>query len=95
MKRWTRKLLAGLLSFGMLLQVASPLSALAADGSTQGGKLSILCAGELLATMNREADGTLNWENAYNPFEGVQIEYDTASKTFCFAVHRGEQLTGT
>ena len=32
MKRWTRKLLAGLLSFGMLLQVASPLSALAADG---------------------------------------------------------------
>ena len=30
MKRWTRKLLAGLLSFGMLLQVASPLSALAA-----------------------------------------------------------------
>ena len=84
MKRWTRKLLAGLLSFGMLLQVASPLSALAADGSTQGGKLSILCAGELLATMNREADGTLNWENAYNPFEGVQIEYDTASKTYKF-----------
>ena len=31
MKRWTRKLLAGLLSFGMLLQMASPLSALAAD----------------------------------------------------------------
>ena len=31
MKRWTRKLLAGLLSFGMLLQVASPLSALAAE----------------------------------------------------------------
>ena len=30
MKRWTRKLLAGLLSFGMLLQAASPLSALAA-----------------------------------------------------------------
>ena len=31
MKRWTRKLLAGLLSFGMLLQAASPLSALAED----------------------------------------------------------------
>lgn len=84
MKRWTRKLLAGLLSFGMLLQVASPLSALAADGSTQGGKLSILCAGELLATMNRAADGTLSWENAYNPFEGVQIEYDATSKTYKF-----------
>lgn len=84
MKRWTRKLLAGLLSFGMLLQVASPLSALAADGGTQGGTLSILCAGELLATMNRAADGTLSWENAYNPFEGVQIEYDATSKTYKF-----------
>ena len=84
MKRWTRKLLAGLLSVGMLLQVASPLSALAAEGSTQGGKLSILCAGELLATMNRAADGTLSWENAYNPFEGVQIEYDATSKTYKF-----------
>lgn len=84
MKRWTRKFLAGLLSFGMLLQVASPLSALAADGSTQGGTLSILCAGELLATMNRAADGTLSWENAYNPFEGVQIEYDATSKTYKF-----------
>ena len=30
MKRWTRKLLAGLLSVGMLLQAASSLSALAA-----------------------------------------------------------------
>lgn len=84
MKRWTRKLLAGLLSVGMLLQAASPLSALAAEGSTQGGKLSILCAGELLATMNRAADGTLSWENAYNPFEGVQIEYDATSKTYKF-----------
>lgn len=84
MKRWTRKLLAGLLSVGMLLQVASPLSALAADGSTQGGTLSILCAGELLATMNRAADGTLNWGNGNNPFEGVQIEYDATSKTYKF-----------
>lgn len=41
MKRWTRKLLAGLLSFGMLLQAASPLSALAADGNTQSGALTI------------------------------------------------------
>ena len=39
MKRWTRKLLAGLLSVGMLLQVASPLSALAAEdvGSDASG----------------------------------------------------------
>ena len=34
MKRWTRKLLAGLLSVGMLLQVASPLSALAAEDTS-------------------------------------------------------------
>ena len=39
MKRWTRKLLAGLLSVGMLLQMASPLSALAAEdvGSDASG----------------------------------------------------------
>ena len=41
MKRWTRKLLAGLLSFGMLLQAASPLSALAADSSSAAPELTI------------------------------------------------------
>ena len=41
MKRWTRKLLAGLLSFGMLLQVASPLSALAEDTSGEAPELTI------------------------------------------------------
>lgn len=84
MKRWTRKLLAGLLSVGMLLQVASPLSALAADGNTQSGALTIWWSNELLATANPEADGTLNWENGYNPFESVQIEYDATSKTYKF-----------
>ena len=84
MKRWTRKLLAGLLSFGMLLQEASPLSALAADGNTQSGALTIWWSNELLATANPEADGTLNWENGYNPFESVQIEYDATSKTYKF-----------
>lgn len=39
---------------------------------------------ELLATANPEADGTLNWENGYNPFESVQIEYDATSKTYKF-----------
>ena len=84
MKLRTRKFLAGLLSLGLLLQAASPLSALAADSGTQGGKLSILCASELLATMNREANGTLSWENGYNPFEDVQIAYDAASRTYKF-----------
>ena len=41
MKRWTRKLLAGLLSVGMLLQVASPLSALAADSSSAAPGLTV------------------------------------------------------
>ena len=35
MKRWTRKLLAGLLSVGMLLQAASPLSALAGTAGVE------------------------------------------------------------
>ena len=50
MKRWTRKLLAGLLSFGMLLQVASPLSALAADSGS--------AAPELTITLQRKNDAT-------------------------------------
>lgn len=50
MKRWTRKLLAGLLSFGMLLQVASPLSALAADAGSAAPKLTI--------TLQRKNDTT-------------------------------------
>lgn len=41
MKRWTRKLLAGLLSVGMLLQVASPLSALAAETASGGPTLTV------------------------------------------------------
>lgn len=50
MKRWTRKLLAGLLSFGMLLQAASPLSALAAEGGSAAPKLTI--------TLQRKNDTT-------------------------------------
>lgn len=64
--------------------MASPLSALAADGNTQSGALTIWWSNELLATANPEADGTLNWENGYNPFESVQIEYDATSKTYKF-----------
>lgn len=65
--------------------MASPLSALAAEtASTQSGALTIWWSNELLATANPEADGTLNWENGYNPFESVQIEYDATSKTYKF-----------
>ena len=54
------------------------------DGNTQSGALTIWWSNELLATANPEADGTLNWENGYNPFESVQIEYDATSKTYKF-----------
>ena len=66
MKRWTRKLLAGLLSFGMLLQVASPLSALAAD-SPKELKITI---GDEVKEVGQDTHG-INFEN-----EGtVYIDY--------------------
>ena len=67
MKRWTRKLLAGLLSFGMLLQVASPLSALAADGGSAAHTLTVTVGStEYILT----SDGTgvtmpENWPSNY------------------------------
>lgn len=66
MKRWTRKLLAGLLSFGMLLQVASPLSALAADSPKE---LKITIGDEV-----KEVGQDTHWINFEN--EGtVYIDY--------------------
>ena len=66
MKRWTRKLLAGLLSVGMLLQVASPLSALAADSPKE---LKITIGDEV-----KEVGQDTHWINFEN--EGiVYIDY--------------------
>ena len=66
MKRWTRKLLAGLLSFGMLLQAASPLSALAADSPKE---LKITIGDEV-----KEVGQDTHWINFEN--EGiVYIDY--------------------
>ena len=66
MKRWTRKLLAGLLSFGMLLQAASPLSALAADSPKE---LKITIGDEV-----KEVGQDTHWINFEN--EGtVSIDY--------------------
>ena len=56
MKRWTRKLLAGLLSFGMLLQVASPLSALAADAGTSGGPTLTVTVNDTAFTLHGTDD---------------------------------------
>lgn len=95
MKRWTRKLLAGLLSFGMLLQAASPLSALAAEdtsGAAQATPVSSLIVRDgdsdnyatFKYTLNHYADGSVSWENGKKPFEGIDVKYDTATSTFVF-----------
>jgi uncharacterized repeat protein (TIGR02543 family) len=55
MKLHTRKFLAGLLSLGLLLQAASPLSALAADAGTSGGPTLTVTVGD--TTYNLTANG--------------------------------------
>ena len=90
MKRWTRKLLAGLLSFGMLLQAASPLSALAAEAPTVESSITVYDAFSRLYTsvtyvLNRYTDGSVRWENYANPWDGVDVSYDTSSNTYVFS----------
>ncbi len=67
MKRWTRKLLAGLLSFGMLLQVASPLSALAADGNSAAHTLNVTVGSANYILTSDGANVTMpkNWPVGY------------------------------
>ena len=95
MKLRTRKFLAGLLSFGMLLQAASPLSALAAEdisGAAQVAPVSSLIVRDgdsdnyaiVKYTLNHYADGRVSWENGKKPFEGIDVKYDTATSTFVF-----------
>lgn len=90
MKRWTRKLLAGLLSVGMLLQVASPLSALAAEAPTVESSITVYDAFSRLYTsvtyvLNRYTDGSVRWEDDKNPWDGVAVSYDTSSNTYVFS----------
>ena len=95
MKLRTRKFLAGLLSLGLLLQVASPLSALAAEdtsGAAQVAPVSSLIVRDgdsdnyatVKYTLNHYADGRVSWENGKKPFEGIDVKYDTATSTFVF-----------
>lgn len=89
MKRWTRKLLAGLLSFGMLMQVASPLSALAAETPTVKSSITVYDGFSRLYTsvtyvLNRYTDGSVRWEDD-NPWDGVAVSYDTSSNTYVFS----------
>lgn len=90
MKRWTRKFLAGLLSFGMLLQVASPLSALAAETPTVKSSITVYDGFSRLYTsvtyvLNRYTDGSVRWEDDKNPWDGVAVSYDTSSNTYVFS----------
>lgn len=95
MKLRTRKFLAGLLSLGLLLQAASPLSALAAEdtsGAAQATPVSSLIVRDgdsdnyatFKYTLNHYADGRVSWENGKKPFEGIDVKYDTATSTFVF-----------
>lgn len=90
MKRWTRKLLAGLLSFGMLLQVASPLSALAAETPTVESSITVYDGFSRLYTsvtyvLNHYTDGSVRWKDHKNPWDGVDVSYDTSSNTYVFS----------
>lgn len=90
MKRWTRKLLAGLLSFGMLLQAASPLSALAAETPTVESSITVYDGFSRLYTsvtyvLNRYTDGSVRWKDHKNPWDGVAVSYDTSSNTYVFS----------
>ena len=90
MKRWTRKFLAGLLSFGMLLQAASPLSALAAETPTVESSITVYDGFSRLYTsvtyvLNRYTDGSVRWKDHKNPWDGVDVSYDTSSNTYVFS----------
>lgn len=90
MKLRTRKFLAGLLSLGLLLQAASPLSALAAETPTVASSITVYDGFSKLYTsvtyvLNRYTDGSVRWEDDKNPWDGVDVSYDTSSNTYVFS----------
>ena len=81
MKRWTRKLLAGLLSFGMLLQVASPLSALAADGGSAAPGLTVT-VNDKAYTLAVDSSGQVMVPNEWTPDGLPDVSYADGTYTF-------------
>lgn len=81
MKRWTRKLLAGLLSVGMLLQVASPLSALAADGSTAAPGLTVT-VNDKAYTLAIDSSGQVIVPNEWTTAGLPEVSYAADTYTF-------------
>ena len=81
MKRWTRKLLAGLLSVGMLLQAASPLSALAADGSTAAPGLTVT-VNDKAYTLAIDSSGQVIVPNEWKTAGLPEVSYAADTYTF-------------
>lgn len=74
----------------MLLQVASPLSALAAETPTVKSSITVYDGFSRLYTsvtyvLNRYTDGSVRWEDDKNPWDGVAVSYDTSSNTYVFS----------
>ena len=74
----------------MLLQVASPLSALAAETPTVESSITVYDGFSRLYTsvtyvLNRYTDGSVRWEDDKNPWDGVAVSYDTSSNTYVFS----------
>ena len=68
MKRWTRKLLAGLLSLGLLLQAASPLSALAAEDAPVAAHTLTVTVGSANYTLTANGEtvsSDVTWPSGY------------------------------
>lgn len=100
MKLRTRKFLAGLLSLGLLLQAASPLSALAAETPMVESSITVYDGFSKLYTsvtyvLNRYTDGSVRWEDDKNPWDGVDVSYDTSSNTYVFSGTLSVPANGT
>ena len=93
MKRWTRKLLAGLLSFGMLLQMASPLSALAADGSSAAPGLTVTVNDEVY-TLAVDSSGQVIVPNEWTASNLPNVSYDATTTTYTLTGQLGSSSTG-
>lgn len=81
MKRWIRKLLAGLLSVGMLLQAASPLSALAADGSSAAPGLTVT-VNDKAYTLAIDSSGQVIVPNEWKTAGLPEVSYAADTYTF-------------
>ena len=81
MKLRTRKFLAGLLSLGLLLQAASPLSALAADGSSAAPGLTVT-VNDKAYTLAVDSSGQVMVPNEWTTAGLPEVSYAAGTYTF-------------